>query len=127
MPLSATLLSETEQRFAERQAAREERIRLIRAGNILQADSPERVRARLNRLGIDRRVAERVVGMKTGFWDEAKRRIAVSAERAKVQGDTEQEKVYAVMAETLGIEPGAMRPAGSHRHTPQVAQGLSCG
>lgn len=110
MLIGTTLLSETERRFAERQRTREEGVRLIRAGNLLQADSPERVQARLKRLGIDRRVAERVAGTQTGLWNEAKRRIADSAELAKAPGETEQEKVYRVMAEALEIEPGALRP-----------------
>jgi endonuclease G len=110
MLIDTTVLSETERRFAARQTTREEGIRLVHAGHLLQADSPERVRARLNRLGIDRRVAERLAGTQAGLWNEAKRRIADSAERAKAPGSTEQEKAYAVMAEALGIEPGAMRP-----------------
>lgn len=111
MLIDTSLLSETEQRFAERQTTREEGARLIRAGNLLQADSPARVQARLNRLGIDRRVAERVAGTGTGLWNEAKRRILDNAEQAKASGSTEQEKAEAVTAETLGIEPGAMPPA----------------
>ncbi len=82
MLIDTSLLSETEQRFADRQTKREEGVRLIRAGNLLQADSPERVQARLNRLGIDRRVAERVAGTQTGLWEETKRRIVDSAEQA---------------------------------------------
>lgn len=102
MLFDTTFLSETEQRFAERQTTREKNGRLVRAGNLLRADKPERVQARLKRLGIDRRVAERVVGTKVGIWNEAKRRIA---------DRTEQGKVYGVMAEALEIEPGALRPA----------------
>jgi hypothetical protein len=36
MLIDTTLLSETEQRFAERQITREEGVRLIRTGNLLQ-------------------------------------------------------------------------------------------
>lgn len=111
MLIDTTLLSETEQRFAERQTTREESVRLIREGNLLQADSPGRVQARLKRLGIDRRVAERVAGTNAGPWNEADRRIADIAERETAPGNTEQEKVCAVMAEALAIDPGAMRPA----------------
>lgn len=111
MLIDTALMTETERRFAERQATREEGIRLVRAGNLLLADSPERVRARLKRLGIDRRAAERVSATQAGFRNEAKRRIVEDAGRATLPGSTEQEKVEAVTAETLGIEPGAMRPA----------------
>ncbi|MBX3331697.1 MAG: endonuclease [Nitrospira sp.] len=111
MLIDTTLLSETEQRFAERQTTREEGIRLIHTGNLLQADSPDRVQARLKRLGIDRRVVEQVAATKTGLWNEAKRGIVDSAEQVTAPGSTEQEKVGAVMAETLGIEPGVMGPA----------------
>ena len=111
MLIDTTLLSETEQRFAERQTRREEGVRLIHTGNLLQADSPERVQARLKRLGIDRRMAERVAATKAGLWNEAKRGIVDNVEQAKAPGSTEQEKVEAVMAETLGIEPEVMGPA----------------
>lgn len=111
MLIDPSLLSETEQRFAERQATREEGVRLIRAGNLLQADSPDRVQARLNRLGIDRRVAERMVVSKAGRWNEARRGIVDSIEQAKVPGSTDQEKAEAVMAETLGLEPEVTGPA----------------
>jgi endonuclease G len=110
MLIDTTLLSETEQRFAERHTAREEGIRLIHAGNLLRADSPKRVQARLQRLGIDRRVAERAAGTTTGVGNETDRRIVDHAERDKTPADTEQKKVYTVMAETLGIQSDAMHP-----------------
>ncbi len=111
MLIDTTLLGETEQRFAERRTAREEGIRLIHAGKLLQADSPKRVRARLNRLGIDRRVAEQVVAAQAGLGNEAKRGRVGNAKRTQAPDSTEHRKVYAVTAETLGIEPGAMHPA----------------
>ena len=43
MLFDTTFLSETEQRFAERQTTREKNGRLVRAGNLLRADKPERV------------------------------------------------------------------------------------
>ena len=52
-------------------------------------------------------MAERVAGTKAGLWNEAKRRITNSDELGKASGSTEQERVEAVMAETLGIEPEA--------------------
>jgi endonuclease G len=52
------LLQETEERFSQRAPAREEFDRRIGAGRILDADTPERVRKRLDRLQIDREAAE---------------------------------------------------------------------
>lgn len=48
--LNAEIIHETEQRFSERQSIREERHEKIRAGAILEADSPDRVRKRLQRI-----------------------------------------------------------------------------
>lgn len=45
--INTELIQQTEQRFAERQAVREQREAKIREGAILQADTPERVRQRL--------------------------------------------------------------------------------
>ena len=47
------MLTETEQRYTERRTEREKGVQAIRAGHILQADMPDRVRARLRRLGIN--------------------------------------------------------------------------
>jgi endonuclease I/V8-like Glu-specific endopeptidase len=105
MLLDTTLLDETEQRFTERQATREEGVKLIRAGNLLQADSPGRVQARLKRLGIDRLVAERAA---VGIWGEVRRRIKDPNSRSMAAGSTEKERAYTVMAQALGVEPGAM-------------------
>ena len=44
--INAELLQQTESRFAERQAIRQERETKIRAGEVLQADEPDRVRKR---------------------------------------------------------------------------------
>lgn len=44
------LLSETEARYAERYAQREQQVKKIEAGTMLQADTPERVEKRLRRL-----------------------------------------------------------------------------
>lgn len=48
--INAELLQQTESRFAERQAIREAREEQIRQGAILAADSPDRVRQRLQRV-----------------------------------------------------------------------------
>ncbi|MGC4098498.1 MAG: hypothetical protein QM706_15405 [Nitrospira sp.] len=98
-------------RFTERQATREEGVRLIRMGHLLQADSPERIQARLRRLGIDRRVANLVAGTKAGLGNGGQRRIIDSVERPNASDSMEQEKVYAVMGEALGIESSAISPA----------------
>ena len=55
------ILRETEQRYRERRAARTASERMIKAGNILDADSPRRVALRLKRLGISRATAARLV------------------------------------------------------------------
>ena len=48
--LNAEIIHETEQRFSERQSIRERSQEKIRAGAILEADTPERVRKRLQRV-----------------------------------------------------------------------------
>jgi endonuclease G, mitochondrial len=48
--INAELIQQTESRFAERQAVREEREAKIREGAILAADTPERVRQRLQQV-----------------------------------------------------------------------------
>ena len=48
--INSELIQQTESRFAERQAIREEREAKIREGAILQADTPERVRHRLQHI-----------------------------------------------------------------------------
>ena len=48
--ISADLLNQTEARFAERTPVREERTARIESGAILEADSPERVKLRLQRV-----------------------------------------------------------------------------
>ncbi len=45
--ITAELIQQTEGRFAERQAIRQERESKIRAGEVLQADDPDRVRKRI--------------------------------------------------------------------------------
>lgn len=110
MLIATSLLSETEQRFTERQATREEGVRLIRTGRLLQADSPERVQARLSRLGINRRVANLVAGTKAGLGNGRQRRIIDSVERPNASDSMEQEKAYAVMGEALGIESSTISP-----------------
>jgi endonuclease I/V8-like Glu-specific endopeptidase len=52
------LLGQTEARFAAREPQRAEQMNKIRAGRILDADTPERVSRRLDRLGVDRATAE---------------------------------------------------------------------
>jgi hypothetical protein len=54
--INAELLQQTESRFAERQTIREAREEKIRQGAILSADSPERVRQRLQ--GVARAIVE---------------------------------------------------------------------
>lgn len=61
------LLTETERRYAQRQTEREKNVQAIRAGNILQSDTPDRVRARLKRLGISERLVEAVSTMQRGI------------------------------------------------------------
>ena len=48
--ITAELVRETEARFAERAPIRAERVARIDAGNVLDADTPERVRERLQRI-----------------------------------------------------------------------------
>ena len=48
--ITADLIQETEARFAQRQPIRLEREAKIRAGAILEADAPERVKARMQHL-----------------------------------------------------------------------------
>jgi endonuclease G len=48
--ITAELIQETEGRFAERQAIREEREAKIESGAVLEADSPDRVRKRIEHL-----------------------------------------------------------------------------
>lgn len=48
--LSTEVIRETEQRFAERTPVREDRAAKIRSGAILEADTPERVRERVQRV-----------------------------------------------------------------------------
>src|SRR5689334_19203646 len=48
--LTAELIQQTEARFAQRQTIRQEREAKIRSGAILDADTPERVRERLQHL-----------------------------------------------------------------------------
>src|SRR5262249_20899627 len=50
--LTAEIVQQTEARFSQRQAIRQEREAKIRAGAILDADTPERVRERIQRLAI---------------------------------------------------------------------------
>jgi hypothetical protein len=49
----AAILHDTEKRFRERKAEREETQAKIKAGKLLEADTPERIAARLERLKID--------------------------------------------------------------------------
>lgn len=60
------ILSETEQRYMERRVEREKGLQAIRAGHLLQADTPKRVRARLRRLGMDERIVEAVLAARPG-------------------------------------------------------------
>ena len=48
--LTAEIVQQTEARFSQRQAIRQEREAKIRAGAILDADTPERVRERIQHL-----------------------------------------------------------------------------
>jgi len=64
------MLTETEQRYTERRTEREKGIQAIRAGHILQADRPDRVRARLRRLGINERVVETMLSTRRGIAAE---------------------------------------------------------
>jgi endonuclease G len=48
--ITAELVQQTEARFAERTAVREERAARLESGAVLEADSPERVRMRLQRI-----------------------------------------------------------------------------
>jgi len=48
--ITAEILQQTETRFAQRQAIRQERESKIRAGRILEADTPERVKERIQHL-----------------------------------------------------------------------------
>jgi endonuclease G, mitochondrial len=64
------MLTETEQRYTERRTEREKGVQAIRAGHILQADMPDRVRARLRRLGIDERVVETILSTRRGIAAE---------------------------------------------------------
>lgn len=54
------ILRETEQRYRKRRAVRTASERMIKAGNILDADSPRRVALRLKHLGISRATAARL-------------------------------------------------------------------
>jgi endonuclease G len=54
--INAELIQQTESRFAARQAVREEREEKLRQGDVLAADSPERVRKRLQ--GVARAIVE---------------------------------------------------------------------
>jgi endonuclease G, mitochondrial len=51
-------IRETEKRFEERSATRKEGLEIIARGNMLDADTPERVDKRLERLQVDRKTAE---------------------------------------------------------------------
>ena len=64
------MLTETEQRYTERRTEREKGVQAIRAGHILQADMPDRVRARLRRLGINERVVETMLSTRRGIAAE---------------------------------------------------------
>lgn len=64
------MLTETEQRYTERRTEREKGVQAIRAGHILQADRPDRVRARLRRLGINERVVETIASTRRGIAAE---------------------------------------------------------
>ena len=64
------MLTETEQRYTERRTEREKSVQAIRAGHILQADMPDRVRARLRRLGINERVVETILSTRRGIAAE---------------------------------------------------------
>src|SRR5512134_2306802 len=48
--ITAEIIQQTEARFAQRQAIRQERESKIRAGRILEADTPERVKERIQHL-----------------------------------------------------------------------------
>jgi endonuclease I/V8-like Glu-specific endopeptidase len=61
MVSAAQMLTQTEHRYAERRTEREKGAHAIRAGRLLQADTPDRVRARLRRLGMDERIVEAVL------------------------------------------------------------------
>ncbi len=64
------MLTETEQRYTERRTEREKGVQAIRAGHILQTDTPDRVRARLRRLGINERVVEAALATRFGIAAE---------------------------------------------------------
>lgn len=55
------VIVETENRYAERQSDRRQAQRKLNAGEPLQADKPERVKKRLQRLGVERFTAEALV------------------------------------------------------------------
>ena len=48
--ITAEIIQQTEARFAQRQAIRQEREAKIKSGRILEADTPERVKSRLQHL-----------------------------------------------------------------------------
>jgi endonuclease I/V8-like Glu-specific endopeptidase len=54
-------IAETEARYAKRQTDRLQHQRKLNAGEFLQADDPERVKKRLQRLGVERSAAARLV------------------------------------------------------------------
>jgi endonuclease G, mitochondrial len=59
------LIQETEERYQARSETREKAQEIIARGNLLEADTPERVDKRLERLQVDRKTAEAV--MESGY------------------------------------------------------------
>jgi endonuclease G, mitochondrial len=55
------IIAETEARYSKRQGDRRQHQRKLDAGEFLQADNPDRVKSRLQRLGIERATAEAYV------------------------------------------------------------------
>ena len=94
------LLTETERRYAQRQAEREQHVHAIRAGHILQSDTPDRVRARLKRLGISDRSIE----------------VALTPQRGSAAGDVSQAVVE--LGKRRGAKGRAAGPSKQERAVP---------